>query len=134
MPPPALLQAINIPTEPYLSAGIDLHGPFPMSTAANKWVAVANGHATRWASVRESCPLPNVANFIFHNMIPHHGAARKQSRMLLLVEGHRRFCPVTTSNQSQPIIEEIVDDRSLLLLIPIQMTLHNALTERLLTC
>lgn len=79
LPPAGLLQPIEIPTEPFFRVGLDLLGPFPISTKGNKWIAVATDYATRYAIARAiptSCAT-DVADFLLYDVILHHGAPRQ---------------------------------------------------------
>lgn len=77
--PAGLLQPIDVPAEPFYRVGLDLLGPFPLSTDGNRWVAVAIDYSTRFAITR---PLPSscatdVADFLIQDVILHHGAPRQ---------------------------------------------------------
>ena len=79
MLPAGHLQPIDIPAEPFYRVGLDLLGPFPTSASGNKWVAVATDYATRYAITRAlptSCAT-DVADFLLHDIILHHGAPRQ---------------------------------------------------------
>lgn len=77
--PAGSLQPLDIPDEPFFRVGLDLLGPFPMSTTGNRWVAVATDYATRYAVTRAlptSCAT-DVADFLLHDVILRHGAPRQ---------------------------------------------------------
>lgn len=77
--PAGLLQPVDIPTEPFFRVGVDLLGPFPVSSSGNKWIAVATDYATRYAITRAlptSC-ASDVADFLLQDVILHHGAPRQ---------------------------------------------------------
>lgn len=76
--PAGFLQPIDIPIEPFFRVGLDLLGPFPISSSGNKWIAVATDYATRYAITRA---LPtsfatDVADFLVYDIILVHGAPR----------------------------------------------------------
>lgn len=77
--PSGHLQPIPIPTDPFSRVGLDLLGPFPESSTGNKWIAVATDYATRYVITRAiptSCAT-DVADFLLHDVILHHGAPRQ---------------------------------------------------------
>ena len=47
--PAGLLQPIDPPLKPFDQVGMDILGPFPLSTDGNKWVIVATDYLTRYA-------------------------------------------------------------------------------------
>lgn len=115
------LQPLDIPIEPFFRVGVDLLGPFPQSTKGNKWIAVATDYATRYAITRAlptSCAT-DVADFLLHDVILHHGAPRQ-----LLTDRGRYF------------LSRVVDDilRSCSTVHKLTTSYHpqtNGLTERL---
>lgn len=77
--PAGTLQSIEVPPERFFRVGLDLLGPFPLSQAGNRWIAVATDYATRYAITRAlptSCAT-EVADFLLHAVILHHGASRQ---------------------------------------------------------
>lgn len=77
--PAGTLQPIDIPTEPFYRVGLDLLGPFPTSSAGNKYIAVATDYSTRYAvtrAIQTSCAT-DVADFLLQDVILHHGAPRQ---------------------------------------------------------
>lgn len=86
--PAGRLQPLDISTEPFFRVGLDLLGPFPLSSAGNRWIAVATDYATRYAITRAlptSCAT-DVADFLLHDVILQHGAPRQ-----LLTDRGRTF-------------------------------------------
>lgn len=77
--PAGQLQPLDIPTEPFYRVGLDLLGPFPLSSSGNRWIAVATDYATRYAITRAlptSCAT-DVADFLLEDVILRHGAPRQ---------------------------------------------------------
>uniref|UniRef100_A0A6G5A977 Putative tick transposon n=1 Tax=Rhipicephalus microplus TaxID=6941 RepID=A0A6G5A977_RHIMP len=84
--PAGHLQPIDPPRTPFEQVGMDLLGPFPLSSCGNKWIIVATDYLTRYA---ETKALPRgtaseVASFLCiklcYGMAPRH--------MSSLIEGH----------------------------------------------
>lgn len=74
--PAGLLHPIAPPRTPFDLVGMDLLGPFPLSSTGNKWIIVATDYLTRYA---ETKALPRgtaseVAKFFVHHIILRHGA------------------------------------------------------------
>lgn len=77
--PAGQLQPLDIPAEPFFRVGLDLLGPFPLSSSGNKWTAVATDYATRYAITRAlptSCAT-DVADFLLRDILLQHGAPRQ---------------------------------------------------------
>lgn len=119
--PAGFLQPIDIPFEPFFRVGLDLLGPFPISSSGNKWIAVATDYATRYAITRAlptSCAT-DVADFLVYDIILVHGAPRQ-----LLTDRGRTFLSA--------VVEEIL--RSCSAKHKFATSYHpqtNGLTERL---
>lgn len=76
--PAGFLQPIQIPQVPFQQVGMDLLGPFPTSTAGNRWIAVATDYLTKYA---ETKALPKataleVAQFFLTRIVLRHGAPK----------------------------------------------------------
>lgn len=107
--------------EPFFRVGLDLLGPFPISSSGNKWIAVATDYATRYAITRAlptSCAT-DVADFLLRDIILLHGAPRQ-----LLTDRGRNF------------LSKVIDDllRSCSTKHKLTTSYHpqtNGLTERL---
>lgn len=88
VPPAGQLQPLEVPLEPFYRVGLDLLGPFPLSTSGNRWIAVATDYTTRYAITRAlpTACATDVADFLLHDVILHHGAPRQ-----LLTDRGRSF-------------------------------------------
>lgn len=62
--PAGFLQPIQIPQVPFQQGGMDLLGPFPTSTAGNRWIAVATDYLTKYA---ETNALPKTPRLKWHS-------------------------------------------------------------------
>lgn len=74
--PAGLLNPIQPPRTPFDQVGMDLLGPFPLSSSGNKWIIVATDYLTRYA---ETKALPKgtaseVAQFFTESVVLRHGA------------------------------------------------------------
>lgn len=74
--PAGFLHPITAPEAPFEQVGLDLLGPFPLSSSGNKWIVVATDYLTRYA---ETKALPRgtaseVASFFLHEVVLRHGA------------------------------------------------------------
>lgn len=74
--PPGFLQPIDPPNLPFQQVGMDLLGPFPLSSTGNKWIVVATDYLTRYC---EAKALPRgtsaeIARFFLHSIVLRHGA------------------------------------------------------------
>ena len=76
--PHGLLHPVAPPTTPFEQVGIDLLGPFPLSSNNNRWVIVCVDHLTRYA---ETAAIPSstaafVASFLLRSVVLRHGPPR----------------------------------------------------------
>lgn len=71
-----LLQPIDPPETPFQQIGMDLLGPFPMSSSGKRWIIVATDYLTRYAETGclERGTAAEVAKFFVHNIVLRHGA------------------------------------------------------------
>lgn len=74
--PPGFLQPVDPPKAPFQQVGMDLLGPFPLSSLGNRWIVVATDYLTRYC---ETKALPRgtaaeVARFFIENIVLRHGA------------------------------------------------------------
>lgn len=74
--PAGLLNPIDPPGKPFDQVGMDLLGPFPLSSSGNRWIIVATDYLTRYA---ETKALPRgtaseVAQFFIQGIVLRHGA------------------------------------------------------------
>lgn len=74
--PAGFLHLITAPEAPFEQVGLDLLGPFPLSSSGNKWIVVVTDYLTRYA---ETKALPRgtaseVASFFLHEVVLRHGA------------------------------------------------------------
>lgn len=74
--PAGLLQPITPPRAPFDRIGMDLLGPFPLSSAGNKWIVVATDYLTRYAETRalQRATASDVAQFFIDQIVLRHGA------------------------------------------------------------
>lgn len=74
--PAGLLQPIAPPRAPFDQIGIDLLGPFPLSSAGNKWIVVATDYLTRYAETKalQRATAADVAQFFIDQIVLRHGA------------------------------------------------------------
>lgn len=96
--PSGLLQPILPPHRPFETVGVDLIGPFPKSSAGNRWIIVCVDHLTRNT---ETMALPSataidVANFLLTHIVLRHGPPR-----VIISDRGRQFVADT--------LEELVD-------------------------
>lgn len=76
--PAGLLKPIEPPKVPFEQVGMDLLGPFPVSSSGNRWIIVATDYMTRYA---ETSSLPKgtaneVAHFFVKQVVLRHGAPK----------------------------------------------------------
>ena len=76
MKPAGFLHPVEPPRAPFQQVGMDLIGPFPKSSAGNRWIIVATDYLTRYCETRA---LPrgtasDVADFFIHAVVLRHGA------------------------------------------------------------
>lgn len=74
--PAGFLHPITPPIIPFEQVGLDLLGPFPVSSSGNRWIVVATDYLTRYA---ETKALPRgtaseVASFFLHEIVLRQGA------------------------------------------------------------
>lgn len=74
--PAGFLHPVDPPSRPFKQVGMDLLGPFPTSSAGNRWIVVATDYLTRYC---ETKALPKgtsaeIARFFVHNIVLRHGA------------------------------------------------------------
>lgn len=74
--PAGLLQPLEPPPAPFQQVGMDLLGPFPTSSAENKWIIVATDYLTRYAETKAvpRATAAEVAKFFVLNIVLRHGA------------------------------------------------------------
>lgn len=76
--PAGLLKPIEPPKVPFEQVGMDLLGPFPVSSSGNRWIIVATDYMTRYT---ETSSLPKgtaneVAQFFVKQVVLRHGAPK----------------------------------------------------------
>lgn len=76
MKPAGLLQPVRPPCSPFEQVGMDLLGPFPKSSADNRWIVVATDYLTRYCETQavQRATASDVANFFVKNIVLRHGA------------------------------------------------------------
>lgn len=74
--PAGLLHPVEPPRAPFQQVGMDLLGPFPKSSAGNRWIIVATDYLTRYCETRplQRGTAQDVANFFIHEIVLRHGA------------------------------------------------------------
>lgn len=74
--PAGLLQPIDPPHKPFDQVGMDILGPFPLSSDGNKWVIVATDYLTRYAETQAipRATASEVAQFFMCHIVLRHGA------------------------------------------------------------
>ncbi|KZS08331.1 Uncharacterized protein APZ42_027714 [Daphnia magna] len=73
--PAGLLQCIKV-ERPFQKVGIDLLGPFPLSTKENKMIMVAVGYLTKWVELKamRTGKADDVAELFVNQILLRHGA------------------------------------------------------------
>lgn len=74
--PAGLLHPIPPAEAPFQRIGIDMLGPFPLSSAGNRWVIASVDYLTRYAETRATASgtAADVASFLLERIILRHGA------------------------------------------------------------
>lgn len=74
--PAGFLQPIDPPEVPFQQVGMDLLGPFPLSSSGNKWIIVATDYLTRYCETKAISrgTATEVAKFFVENIVLRHGA------------------------------------------------------------
>ena len=109
--PPRVPRAPLIPMEadqPFSLIGLDTIGPIKTTKNGNKYIAVATDYVTHWVEAKAlpSIDGPQIADFIYNEIITRHGAPRviltdqhKTFRSKLIVELTKR-CNITQASTS----------------------------------
>lgn len=74
--PAGFLHPVDPPQAPFQQIGMDLLGPFPVTSSRNRWIVVATDYLTRYAETK-AIPQANsyeVAKFFVHHIVLRHGA------------------------------------------------------------
>lgn len=74
--PAGLLHSVQIPQAPFAQVGMDLLGPFPVSSAGNRWIIVVTDYLTRYAETGalQRGTAAEAARFFIEAVVLRHGA------------------------------------------------------------
>lgn len=86
------VQPLVCPSAPFERVGIDLFGPFPVSSHGHRWIVTAVDHLTRYAETAAltSATSEEIAQFFVHTILLRHGAPQ-----VLLSDRGRQFLSST---------------------------------------
>ncbi|KZR99377.1 Uncharacterized protein APZ42_004776, partial [Daphnia magna] len=97
--PAGLLQCIKV-ERPFQKVGIDLLGPFPLSTQGNKMIIVAVDYLTKWVELKAmpTGKADDVAEFFVNQILLRHGTPEQ-----IITDREKCF----TSDLTQAVVKKL---------------------------